>query len=126
MSDDSRDAPSESRSPADILAAAADLVGAGWCQREYHKHRAGAPTCYCVEGAIYTAGYHLTRSSADRRTQEALRVMRVKVGPCLTSWNDQFGRTQGEVVTALRAASSWALETARPASPSLTPDARHD
>lgn len=100
---------------AEVLDRAADLiepVGA-WTQHVFARNAAGKPTglsafsgppvCYCALGATsYAAG---DNSAADSAADALLRDI---VGGDIDEWNDAPGRTQAEVVAALRSAAEAA------------------
>lgn len=85
--------------PRDVLLKAADLIeergwGQGFCR-----------TSPCAVDAISTTGAK-SDWPAGGRALEALRD-HLQV-PSIAGWNDQPGRTQAEVVTALREAAERA------------------
>ena len=94
---------------ADVLNGAADLLlEDGWVQGDYR----GPNGEHCMVDAIGAA----IRTSAPGRPPwfspkyaEATLAVRVVVGSSLlAAWQDQPGRTQAEVVAALRAAAEQA------------------
>jgi hypothetical protein len=87
--------------PAGMLTAAADLIEQrGWCQRKFQDDDGRL----CVEGAIYHG-----LAVLDRVCFDAVRILRRHIGDdSLIRWNDQPGRTQDQVVAALRAAAEQA------------------
>lgn len=100
-------------SVAAVLDRAASVVAEGWTRRWY-KH----DDCYCVIGAISRAiGQRGAQAEFDPAGQAAIaqlyaslhfpatRVFDAKVSK-VVHWNDEEGRTQEEVVTALRSAAA--------------------
>lgn len=86
---------------ADVLNGAADLIERdGFVQRMFSDHRGRR----CMDGAIMTTC--LPGRWQDR--QAAREVLVAVVGADLYDWNDEPGRTQAEVVAALRAAAERA------------------
>lgn len=93
----------------DILRKAADLIEPEgcWTQGAYAKTARGrgigpcepAAVCWCAEGAITASGGNLHSRSA---------VTRYLNIDDLSVWNDRSGRTQTEVVQALRFAANLA------------------
>lgn len=85
---------------------AADLLEKGWCQSNCATNKSGMPiefwfedACrFCALGAIWRS-YAPQDSSRDRVTA----LLLAKVGK-IHAWNDKPGRTQQEVVEAVRAA----------------------
>lgn len=82
--------------PRDVCARAADLVERGWMQGDYWN--AHGTRC-CLVGALDEA------AKDDRVFDEACRLVRTIIGSELDAWNDTPGRTQAEVVAALRQAA---------------------
>ena len=99
-----------SASTAGVLNATADLIlRDGWCQNQYRDVNGGR----CLTRALADAldlplnGPHLWwNSPLYRDAVEALR--RVTGRHMLSGFNDDSGRTQAEVVAALRAAAEQA------------------
>lgn len=94
---------------ADVLNGAADLIERdGWCQYFYQDPNG----CRCLAGAIDDAAgldvSHASRKDEESVTYQARCVVADVVGNNWTSWNDTPGRTQAEVVAALRAAAERA------------------
>jgi len=95
----------------EVLAAAANLIEpeGAWTRGTFARDEHGEPTtssapwavCWCAAGAII-------RVSADRvRGKRALDYMEGRVG-YVDLFNDTSGRTQAEVVAAMREASNLA------------------
>lgn len=97
--------------PREVLLKAAALVERGWCQGHYALDDHGNPalveddaSCFCAEGAIIAAG----RTDSGSDFMETVRVLGRAIGvheSKIIAWNDAPGRTQAEVVAALRAAA---------------------
>lgn len=104
-----------------VLDKAADLIEpeGAWTQGEYGRNKKGQPVharrsavCFCLYGAI---------NAARRRPLDTAVVgelfEHLKRGVPETEfpwfWNDTPGRTQAEVVTALREAAAKARESAQ-------------
>ena len=95
----------------DALAKAADLIEppGAWTQGTFARDAHGEPTtssgpratCWCASGAIR----RITPGRLDRRQA---RDYLDKVVGTITLFNDALGRTQAEVVAALREASNLA------------------
>lgn len=103
------------KSVADILNAAADLIEpeGRWTQGEWKRERIDTDECaWCAEGAIALAAgigcFYMVRDSEPYR---AFRNSLPKRQDPF-EWNDAPGRTQAEVVTALRAAAEKARAAA--------------
>lgn len=96
--------------PSQVLAKAADLIEpeGAWTQDVW---RNDTRTCFCAEGAIaQAAGIEPARAGAhdsSRYLETAVGIGRWEV----PTWNDAPGRTQAEVVAALRKASALAKES---------------
>lgn len=104
---------------ADILDRAADLIEpeGAWTQRALGRNANGRcadadrmpkkPVCFCAVGAVCRVLGLTTYTpyGAAHRPLEALRTSLPRVWS-LTEWNDAKGRTQAEVVAALRQAAS--------------------
>lgn len=108
----------------DILNAAADLIEpeGAWTVEAEARNAAGQdidvldlddseddtnPVCWCAGGAIFKAANKLgnNRSLAS----SALRFLESSLGVAsVPAWNDEPGRTQAEVVAALRKAAEEA------------------
>lgn len=102
-------------SVADVLERAADLIEpqGKWTQGTFARGKRNRPCkegnsstarCWCALGAIQ----HETNSVALRN--EAHWRLRKTLGMLVTSFNDAPGRTQAEVVAALREAAALARE----------------
>lgn len=101
------------KSVSEILNAAADLLEqpGAWTQGTLARNETGAKVenespaacSFCVLGAIYKV------APDNRAARRAIDAFEVNIG-CLgaTVWNDVEGRTQAEVVAALRAAAKQA------------------
>jgi hypothetical protein len=113
----SSDAPSptqEHTTPAAILTAAADLIEPEGCWTQGTSYRDGQGRAVdgcdpsvvvsrCMNGAIGTV------SGLDfRLTGPAYSILEGVVGRDTAFWNDEPGRTQAEVVAALRKAAALA------------------
>lgn len=112
------------KTPADVLDAAADLIGGpgAWIQCAYATSGNGLPiepwspdaTCFCVTGAIArVTGQDVLTIDRHRRNLAArayIRLCRTLDVPEPFDWNDASGRTQTEVVQALRQAAARARE----------------
>lgn len=102
-----------------LLAAAADLLESEgrWTKHANARDSAGTPvsvlspyaTCWCAGGALYRIQFEQYGARADSKSIGARafglldEVMGIHmVGP----WNDGIGRTQAEVVAALRRAAA--------------------
>jgi hypothetical protein len=100
-------------SVADVLERAADKLEApgAWLQGEAAESAEGFTVlpkstdaaCWCAMGAVWAV-------TPDNETGRAARdVLAGLVGtPLVSSWNDAMGRTQSEVVAALRRAATLA------------------
>ena len=98
------------RTPEAMLRAAADYIEEhGWIQGEGIRGDGAA----CALGAIWAVGGSgLERSQTPEETAaKELLVKRIAatgyrcfrgVTLCIPSWNDEFGRTQAEVIAVLR------------------------
>jgi len=98
-----------SKTVADILTAAADLIEpeGAWTQETYGvPAEGGSYSCLCLYGAICEA--IRTAEADDRLEDRAFYTVRRLVGENPIGWNDTEGRTQAEVVAALRAAAEKA------------------
>lgn len=93
---------------ADVLNGAADLIERdGWTQNQYRSVDGGRCLSRaigdCVPGHFDAAWWH------SPLYEEAADYLRITIGRhFLAGWNDQPGRTQAEVVAALRAAAERA------------------
>lgn len=110
---------------ADVLEKAADLIEpeGAWTQGAFAKDQLGneylgyeesgdirefGATCFCVFGALAIAEGVIDPEWA-RLSEESLRsFLGFKYAGEISHWNDTEGRTQAEVVSALRAAASLA------------------
>jgi hypothetical protein len=100
----------------EVLAKAADLIEpeGAWSNDDVARDRAGEMTfaadpsavCWCALGAIWHAS--VGTGVNDYLIENA--VLRIIEGDSIAAWNDAPGRTQAEVVAALRAASAKAGE----------------
>lgn len=98
--------------PSEVLAKAADLIEpeGRWTQSAAARDSQGTwvtsrdprAVCWCAIGALNRAGDDLVLSSV------AAGFVRDLIGDAVGSWNDTKGRTQAEVVKALRDASELA------------------
>ena len=99
---------------ANVLNGAADLIERdGWCQGRY----LGPNGEHCVTDALLqAAGTQPGDSGAPGAlvlySDASLRLVAVVRDDRLSVWNDEFGRTQAEVVAALRAAAERASMSA--------------
>jgi hypothetical protein len=95
----------------EVLERAADLIepAGAWIQGNWARDAMqrvpetidGTATCWCLYGA--------TRQTArNSRWEDLTRFIRPIVGGEPISWNDEPGRTQAEVVAALRKAAELA------------------
>jgi hypothetical protein len=104
---------------ADILERAADLIEpeGKWTQQFYARDASGSrvpeytanAVCWCASGAIL-------RTAGDWTSTEcgaAHRFLVSAVGASIPEWNDAPGRTQAEVVSALREAAAKAREAGK-------------
>lgn len=96
---------------ADVLDAAADLLEkpGAWTQGEWWSCNDDDEQCFCVRGAIRWCGVGIN-SEMDQKIAEA---MGFRAPHLLARWNDEKGRTQSEVVAALRAAATSARQETR-------------
>ena len=113
---DARTQPGSAKTVADILTAAADLIEpeGRWTQGAFARTGKGrvigpcekAAECFCGIGAIYRVGGvgHLS----DAAMAELDRYARRRRHDMFAGWNDTEGRTQAEVVAALRASAAKA------------------
>lgn len=101
---------------AEILNQAADLLEkpGAWTQGAYGRDASGEPipewhercTCWCAAGAVWAV---LGKGASTRDLEPALDVLARDLPRRLVSeWNDEQGRTQSEVVEALRQAARQA------------------
>lgn len=107
--------------PDQVLTRAADILEpeGRWLQGSYGAwHDNGLPpigtaryTCFCLVGALSEA----TRQLSDEILRQSMLHARAEpyvqqaIGePNIVAWNDRPGRTQAEVVAALRAAAKFA------------------
>jgi hypothetical protein len=108
--------------PSEILSKAADLIEPNgcWAQGAYALDAAGKQVgssvdracCFCASGAIaHASGYPLGDDAAEEAEEIAWDMLRRVIGRgYIEEWNDEAGRTQAEVVAALRQAASLARE----------------
>lgn len=99
---------------ADILRQAADLIEpkGRWGRVYYARTKDGIPTgprgpnaaCWCAWGALRCVGRH----DGDEAIGCAITFVQLALDDDLARWNDAPGRTQAEVVAALRAAADKA------------------
>lgn len=102
------------KSIADILNAAADLIEpeGAWTQDAAARSAKGwvivpntkGAVCWCVWGAIQRAGN-------ERRVADEAFLFFATTTPAPIDWNDAEGRTQAEVVAALRKAAALATQS---------------
>lgn len=98
--------------PREVLLKAAELVERGWCQGTGAKNGAGrevsttgrAAVCWCAEGALGRAAHGCEDHDFYAAKNALLRALPSLV-LSIPEWNDAPGRTQAEVVAALRAAA---------------------
>lgn len=101
---------------ADVLDAAADLIEpeGAWGQGAFARGSQGQPigpfspyaTCFCLRGALVRVG----AINARAENSPATLALGFNSSSRLVSWNDAPGRTQSEVVAALRAAATSARQ----------------
>ncbi|WP_278070501.1 DUF6197 family protein [Brevundimonas sanguinis] len=104
--------PESTKSPAEVLKAAADLLEkpGAWTQGAYARDSSGKSVgpdsqlaeCFCALGAIRRSGNY-----ADDVNPAAMALGR-SIGFRVGDWNDALKRTQSEVVAALREAARQA------------------
>ena len=104
--------PMGGASVSEVLVAAADLIAVpdAWTQESYALDHEGEPVdaksefavCFCALGAIRHAGGY------EDDVNPAAQALGNLVGALVCDWNDELGRTQDEVVTALRQAARQA------------------
>lgn len=96
--------------PSILRAAADDIVRLGWCQFTYRDESG----CLCGMGAVITAcgvdpygqGGRSYPYGSNARLVDACRGYLTEwLGGPFASWNDEPGRTQDQVVAALRQAA---------------------
>lgn len=94
---------------AEVLNRAADLIApdGAWTQGTWARDASGKAdpiperaTCWCLYGAIRVAS-----AFNDKLSDRVTEAVRSVVGGRFISWNDAPGRTQAEVVAALRKAA---------------------
>ena len=105
----------ETQTIPETLNAAADLLTpeGAWTQREYARDALGNrtlitldATCFCVVGAISkVSGLEPVQVERSGANQALLKVINHPDDAGIVYWNDTPGRTQAEVVAALRAAA---------------------
>lgn len=99
---------------ADVLERAAALLEpeGAWTQAAYARGKSGrivnpqskAAVCFCMAGAV-------ERAKGDDETLDERRFIRMAIKrQYIPGWNDAPGRTQTEVVAALREASKLARD----------------
>lgn len=103
---------------ADVLDAAADLLEkpGAWTQGAYARGKTGrkvttrrAAVCFCAIGAMSVAAG--CDPAVEGEPWEADVALRKAIGDTqIADWNDTPGRTQDEVVAALRAAATSARQ----------------
>lgn len=93
------------QSIADVLDRAADLIAKGWMQGDWGSFRG---ECFCAWGAIMF-GESVMAGESERKAAHQFAKQHIGA-PSLISWNDTPGRTQAEVVQALREAAAKARE----------------
>jgi len=96
---------------AEILRKAADLIEpeGKWTQGYYARNSSGdirvatdsEAVCWCAIGAIRKVSH----TTASREAIVVAQMLGFKGSDELVNWNDAKGRTQAEVVAALRAAA---------------------
>lgn len=105
-------------SPAEVLRKAADLIEpeGAWTQGHGARDEDGAPitssseaaVCWCAFGAIW----HAQGRMIIGETPAEAALGKVIGGARIDDWNDAPGRTQAEVVAALRKAADLAERSA--------------
>lgn len=108
----------EMKGVTDVLNAAADLLEkpGAWTQGAASRDVFGNPdgdaeiwpdaVCWCVWGAILNVTGETSIVGANQRTKSAAEALERHIGTNdVTTWNDASGRTQAEVVAALREAA---------------------
>lgn len=98
--------------PREVLLKAAALVERGWTQdagarsaKGNHVRSTGrAAVCWCAEGAIQKAAFGGDGYAYHFAKGALLRAL-PKRALSIPDWNDAPGRTQAEVVAALKAAA---------------------
>ena len=89
------------------------LIQRGWCQKKTAHYRADGTAQYCIFGAVTEVLHAKERESdydfifelsgtAYAIRAEAMDLVEATVGQNAVSFNDEPGRTQEEVLTALR------------------------
>lgn len=122
--DEAHTQPGKSKTVADILTAAADLIDkpGAWTQEEYardsERHGIGwlprlraDGVCFCTVGAIAASTPTTVRHWGDIEDGPAAQALADHLGihrDAIPDWNDAPERTQAEVVAALRAAADKA------------------
>lgn len=88
--------------PSEVLAKAADLIEpeGRWCQKAYHSGEAR-----CAVGAIVHIG---EQNGGHQSATTEIFIRAICPDFAISTWNDREGRTQAEVVSALRKASELA------------------
>ncbi|MGN6063805.1 DUF6197 family protein [Brevundimonas diminuta] len=111
--------PESTKSPAEVLEAAADLLEqpGAWTQDEFARDSVGRvvcptstlATCWCVRGAIAAVNEDEDDHTANNRNwKAAARLLGFHDAMDIELWNDAPERTQAEVVAALREAARQA------------------
>jgi len=111
--------PESTKSPAEVLEAAADLLEkpGAWTQNEFARDAVGRvvyptstlATCWCVRGAIAAVNEEEDDHAANTRNwKAAAKLLGFHDVHDIEQWNDTPGRTQAEVVAALREAARQA------------------
>jgi hypothetical protein len=115
------DAPAHSPlSAADVLARAADLIEpeGRWTQGESARTSTGdglvdaladEAVCWCAAGAVSRAAGE-TGDMYGNAMRALSDYLKLRSYPLITEWNDNLGRTQAEVVAALRSAAALARD----------------
>ena len=110
---------------ADVLNKAADLLEpeGAWTQGVYGRSSSGAVTtqagvkkaaCRCMIGALFAASDERSIYDLEHSAAYQVLVSHLSVEDEPTDWNDAPGRTQAEVVAALRQAAKQAEQSATP------------
>jgi len=108
---------------ADVLTAAAEIVGkpGAWTQEAFSRNADGQadcgsgrwasePVCFCAIGAVAEAAGLTPEEAVTRGLHLPVEAV---VGRSVPGWNDMPGRTQAEVVAALREAAAKAAEASQ-------------
>lgn len=94
-----------------LLRRAAKVLRAGWTQDLWttRGERSGRP-CFCLDGALreaaggVTFGGDLVEGANRKLYRAAFRLVSKATGGSVLSWNDQKGRTKGEVLDVVQKA----------------------